>query len=241
MAAGRSTGKKVWTSGAQLRARGLATVRNRPQAPKHAGITTVIVDMKAPEVEVRPLRQMTGGSDFNEVCLQRPVRARRGRGRGAQHRGGRSPVATLGNERVSIGGSGSFYEGLATQLVQLVGEQPDRLAGGQIRVGSYLAEENALRLLNLRRVARSVEGAGPGPRRQRHQAEVGRSHGRRRGDHAALLGPEGARCSTGPAWLSGRHDHGRTRHGDRRRHLRGDPQSDRPSGYWACRATALIN
>src|SRR6201987_4384852 len=60
-------GQKVWTSGAHYCARGLATVRTDPEAPKHAGITTVIVDMKAPEVEVRPLRQMTGGSDFNEV------------------------------------------------------------------------------------------------------------------------------------------------------------------------------
>ena len=60
-------GQKVWTSGAQYCARGLATVRTDPDAPKHAGITTVIVDMKAPEVEVRPLRQITGGSDFNEV------------------------------------------------------------------------------------------------------------------------------------------------------------------------------
>ncbi|MGV0554895.1 acyl-CoA dehydrogenase family protein, partial [Mycobacterium kansasii] len=60
-------GQKVWTSGAHYCARGLATVRTDPDAPKHAGITTVIVDMKAPEVEVRPLRQITGGSDFNEV------------------------------------------------------------------------------------------------------------------------------------------------------------------------------
>uniref|UniRef100_UPI003F9476BF acyl-CoA dehydrogenase n=1 Tax=Mycobacterium sp. TaxID=1785 RepID=UPI003F9476BF len=60
-------GQKVWTSGAHYCARGLATVRTDPEAPKHAGITTVIIDMKAPEVEVRPLRQITGGSDFNEV------------------------------------------------------------------------------------------------------------------------------------------------------------------------------
>ena len=155
-------GQKVWTSGAHYCARGLATVRTDPEAPKHAGITTVIVDMKAPEVEVRPLRQITGGSDFNEVFFndlfvpdEDVV--------GEPNTGWTVARATLGNERVSIGGSGSFYEGLATQLVQLVQDQPDRLAGGRIRVGSYLAEENALRLLNLRRVARSVEGAGPGP------------------------------------------------------------------------------
>jgi 3-oxochol-4-en-24-oyl-CoA dehydrogenase len=155
-------GQKVWTSGAHYCARGLATVRTDPDARKHAGITTVIVDMKAPEVEVRPLRQITGGSDFNEVFFndlfvpdEDVV--------GAPNSGWTVARATLGNERVSIGGSGSFYEGLATALVELAQQHADRLAGADIRVGSYLANETALRLLNLRRVARSVEGAGPGP------------------------------------------------------------------------------
>ncbi|GBG36515.1 acyl-CoA dehydrogenase [Mycobacterium montefiorense] len=155
-------GQKVWTSGAHYCARGLATVRTDPDAPKHAGITTVIVDMKAPEVEVRPLRQITGGSDFNEVFFndlfvpdEDVV--------GTPNSGWTVARATLGNERVSIGGSGSFYEGLATALVELARQHADRLAGADIRVGSYLANETALRLLNLRRVARSVEGAGPGP------------------------------------------------------------------------------
>jgi alkylation response protein AidB-like acyl-CoA dehydrogenase len=155
-------GQKVWTSGAHYCARGLATVRTDPDARKHAGITTVIVDMKAPEVEVRPLRQITGGSDFNEVFFndlfvpdEDVV--------GAPNSGWTVARATLGNERVSIGGSGSFYEGLATALVEMAQQHADRLAGADIRVGSYLANETALRLLNLRRVARSVEGAGPGP------------------------------------------------------------------------------
>jgi alkylation response protein AidB-like acyl-CoA dehydrogenase len=155
-------GQKVWTSGAHYCARGLATVRTDPDARKHAGITTVIVDMKAPEVEVRPLRQITGGSDFNEVFFndlfvpdEDVV--------GAPNSGWTVARATLGNERVSIGGSGSFYEGLATALVELAQQHADRLAGADIRVGSYLANETALRLLNLRRVARSVEGAAPGP------------------------------------------------------------------------------
>jgi alkylation response protein AidB-like acyl-CoA dehydrogenase len=154
-------GQKVWTSGAQYCARGLATVRTDTEVPKHAGITTVIVDMNAPEVEVRPLRQMTGGAEFNEVFFndlfvpdEDVV--------GAPNSGWTVARATLGNERVSIGGSGSFYEGLAAELVRAA-QRSDRLAGAVIRVGYYLAEENALRLLNLRRAARSVEGAGPGP------------------------------------------------------------------------------
>ena len=195
-------GQKVWTSGAHYCARGLATVRTDPQASKHGGITTVIVDMKAPEVEVRPLRQITGGSDFNEVFFndlfvpdEDVV--------GEPNTGWTVARATLGNERVSIGGSGSFYEGLATQLVQLVGEQPDRLAGGRIRVGSFLAEENALRILNLRRVARSVEGAGPGPEGNITKLKLAEHMVEGAAIMAALLGPEVA-VLDGPGVLSGR-------------------------------------
>jgi alkylation response protein AidB-like acyl-CoA dehydrogenase len=195
-------GQKVWTSGAHYCARGLATVRTDPEAPKHAGITTVIVDMKAPEVEVRPLRQITGGSDFNEVFFndlfvpdEDVV--------GEPNTGWTVARATLGNERVSIGGSGSFYEGLATQLVQLVRDHPDRLAGGRIRVGSYLAEENALRLLNLRRVARSVEGAGPGPEGNITKLKLAEHMVEGAAIMAALTGPEVALLD-GPGALSGR-------------------------------------
>jgi len=194
-------GQKVWTSGAQHCARGLATVRTDPDAPKHAGITTVIVDMKAPEVEVRPLRQITGGSEFNEVFFndlfvpdEDVV--------GAPNSGWTVARATLGNERVSIGGSGTFYEGLASKLVQLA-QASDRLAGARIRVGNFLADDHALRLLNLRRAARSVEGAGPGPegnvtklKLAEHMIEGGAISG-------ALLGPEVALLD-GPGAVVGR-------------------------------------
>ena len=218
-------GQKVWTSGAHYCARGLATVRTDPEAPKHAGITTVIVDMKAPEVEVRPLRQITGGSDFNEVFFndlfvpdEDVV--------GEPNTGWTVARATLGNERVSIGGSGSYYAGLATQLVQQVKDQPDRLAGGRTRVGSYLAEENALRLLNLRRVARSVEGAGPGPEGNVTKLKLADHMIEGAAITAALAGPETALLD-GAGALAGRLVMSARAHGDRRRHLRGDPQSDR--------------
>jgi alkylation response protein AidB-like acyl-CoA dehydrogenase len=181
-------GQKVWTSGAQHCARGLATVRTDPDAPKHAGITTVIVDMKAPEVEVRPLRQITGGSEFNEVFFndlfvpdEDVV--------GAPNSGWTVARATLGNERVSIGGSGSFYEGLASKLVQLA-QASDRLAGGRIRVGNFLADDHALRLLNLRRAARSVEGAGPGPEGNVTKLKLAEHMIEGGAISAALLGPE---------------------------------------------------
>ncbi|MBW0017469.1 MAG: acyl-CoA dehydrogenase [Mycobacterium sp.] len=194
-------GQKVWTSGAQYCARGLATVRTDPDAPKHAGITTVIVDMKAPEVEVRPLRQMTGGSEFNEVFFndlfvpdEDVV--------GAPNSGWTVARATLGNERVSIGGSGSFYEALAPELVKLT-QSSDRLAGTAIRVGFYLAEENALRLLNLRRAARSVEGAGPGPEGNVTKLKLADHMVEGAAIMAALQGPEVALLD-GPGAVSGR-------------------------------------
>jgi alkylation response protein AidB-like acyl-CoA dehydrogenase len=194
-------GQKVWTSGAQHCARGLATVRTDPDAPKHAGITTVIVDMKAPEVEVRPLRQITGGSEFNEVFFndlfvpdEDVV--------GAPNSGWTVARATLGNERVSIGGSGSFYEGLASKLVQLA-QASDRLAGARIRVGNFLADDHALRLLNLRRAARSVEGAGPGPEGNVTKLKLAEHMIEGGAISAALLGPEVALLD-GPGAVVGR-------------------------------------
>ncbi|NED59865.1 acyl-CoA dehydrogenase, partial [Streptomyces sp. SID10244] len=61
------TGQKMWTSGAHEAALGLATVRTDPDAPKHDGITTMVIDMTAPGVDIRPLRDAAGSSLFNEV------------------------------------------------------------------------------------------------------------------------------------------------------------------------------
>jgi alkylation response protein AidB-like acyl-CoA dehydrogenase len=195
-------GQKVWTSGAQICSRGFATVRTDPDAPKHAGITTVIIDMKGPGVEVRPLRQITGGAEFNEVFFN-DVFVPDEDVVGEPNAGWTVARATLGNERVSIGGGGSFYEGIAAQLIALTQKNGERLAGAEVRVGNYLAEDHALRLLNLRRAARSVEGSGPGPEGNITKLKVA--------DHmidgaalsAALLGPEIA-LFDGPGALAGR-------------------------------------
>ncbi|KAA1250955.1 acyl-CoA dehydrogenase [Mycobacterium simiae] len=195
-------GQKVWTSGAQYCARGLATVRTDPEAPKHAGITTVIIDMKGPGVEVRPLRQITGGSEFNEVFFN-DVFVPDEDVVGAPNSGWTVARATLGNERVSIGGSGSFYEGLAAKLVQLAQREVNRLAGAEIRVGTFLAEDHALRLLNLRRAARSVEGAGPGPEGNVTKLKLAEHMIEGAAISAALLGPEIALVD-GPGSVVGR-------------------------------------
>jgi alkylation response protein AidB-like acyl-CoA dehydrogenase len=195
-------GQKVWTSGAQYCSRGLATVRTDPDAPKHAGITTVIIDMKGAGVEVRPLRQITGGSEFNEVFFN-DVFVPDEDVVGSPNSGWTVARATLGNERVSIGGSGSFYEGLAAKLVQLAQQYADRSAGAEVRVGYYLAEDHALRLLNLRRAARSVEGAGPGPEGNVTKLKLAEHMVEGGAISAALVGPEVA-LTDGPGAVVGR-------------------------------------
>ena len=195
-------GQKVWTSGAHYCQRGLATVRTDPDAPKHAGITTVIIDMKAPGVEVRPLRQITGGSDFNEVFFN-DVFVPDEDVVGEPNTGWTVARATLGNERVSIGGGGSYYAGVAKQLVHLTQQHADQLAGVTVRVGTFLADEHALRLLNLRRAARSIEGAGPGPEGNVTKLTVAEHMGEGAAIAAALLGPEIA-LADGPAGLVSR-------------------------------------
>lgn len=155
-------GQKVWTSGAHYAGMGFATVRTNPDVPKHEGITTMVVDMHAPGVEVRPLKMTNGGSEFNEVFFN-DVFVPDDDVVGPVDGGWTVARATLGNESVSIGsgGGGMSYPGPA--LLRPFDAHPDRLAGGTVRLGRYIAEHQAMGLLNLRAANRAVSGGGPGP------------------------------------------------------------------------------
>ena len=183
------TGQKVWTSGAHYCRRGLATVRTDFDGPKHAGITMVILDMKAPGVEVRPLRQITGGSEFNEVFFN-DVFVPDEDVVGEPNAGWTVARATLGNERVSIGGGGGDLAPASAWLVHLAQTHGDRMVGAVGRVGRFLAEDEAMRLLNLRSATRSIEGAGPGPEGNITKLKLA-EHFQEQGVIAVgLLGPE---------------------------------------------------
>ncbi len=155
-------GQKVWTSGAHYAGFGLATIRTDPDVPKHEGITTMVIDLHAEGVEVRPLRMVTGQSEFNEVFFN-DVFVPDDDVVGPVNSGWTVARATLGNESVSIGGGQGGMTMPADMVLAPFDANPGRLAGGAGRVGRHVARSEAMAVLNMRSAHRAVEGGGPGP------------------------------------------------------------------------------
>ncbi|MEU4463911.1 acyl-CoA dehydrogenase family protein [Streptomyces sp. NPDC024017] len=156
-------GQKVWTSGAQFADYGLLLARTDPDVVKQAGITAFLVPMDATGVEVRPIRQMSGGASFNEVFLSSvrvPDRLRIGR----PGQGWEVATTTLAFERTASGGGnrrkgGTFADVLA--LARSLGRTEDPLVRQRL---ADLYVRAALRAATVDRVARtSAAGGRPGP------------------------------------------------------------------------------
>ena len=158
----RIDGQKVWTSSAHLADFGLATVRTNPDAPKHQGITMMVIDMHAPGVTVRPLKMPSGDSDFNEVFFD-GVFVPDADVVGPVDGGWTVARATLGNESVSIGGGDGGLAMPAGAFIAPLDAHPERLPGGAGRVGRQIARTHAMGVLNQRSAYRAAAGGGPGP------------------------------------------------------------------------------
>ena len=156
-------GQKVWTSLAHIAKWGLVIVRTDPTAVKHSGITAFVVDMHAPGVEVRPLRQMTGGAEFNEVYFT-DVRVPAAEMLGSPGEGWRVSLTTLMNERTAIGGSTPPRgAGPIAHAVELFNELDDAQQPlYRNRLMELWCEAEAIRLNNLRAAANRRMGS-PGP------------------------------------------------------------------------------
>ena len=147
-------GQKVWSSGAHLSRWGLATVRTDPDAAKHAGITMMVVDMRSSGVDVRPLRQITGESHFNETFLD-DVFVPDDNVIGEPGQGWPLVRETLGNER-SVLGDGAGPGPLISETLALLERNPSVVSDHV--VGSHIAREFALRLMNFRRSLQTLAG-----------------------------------------------------------------------------------
>jgi alkylation response protein AidB-like acyl-CoA dehydrogenase len=157
-------GQKVWTSGAQYSDIGEIICRTDPELPKHKGLTGFVVDMKAPGVEVRPLRQMTGGASFNEVFFT-DVRVPDDHRLGDVNGGWTVALTTLMNERAAIGAGGVGGGGAGlTRMLGLVrwlglGDEPlVRQELADLYIHLSVAKYN-----NARGLAKIKAGQLPGP------------------------------------------------------------------------------
>jgi alkylation response protein AidB-like acyl-CoA dehydrogenase len=158
-------GQKVWTSGAQRARYALLLARTDPDAEKHAGLTAFAIDMHAPGVEVRPLRQMNGGSDFNEVFLS-DVHIPDAERLGDVGAGWAVAHATLAQERYNMPriprrGSGAIATAVAVWQARADQTSAEALALKD-RLLQHWVEAEALRLLQARAATlRALGGSGP--------------------------------------------------------------------------------
>ena len=162
-------GQKVWTTVAHISRWGMLLARTNPDVPKHDGLSYFVLDMKAPGVDVRPLYQITGEAEFNEVFMT-DVRIPHDQMLGKEGQGWQVAITTLMNERVAIGGGGSKKKGGGgiSQLLKLWSQRKSgALSAGQEailrdRVTQSYIDNELLRLTSQR--ARATQKSGnPGP------------------------------------------------------------------------------
>ena len=164
-------GQKVWTSGAASCNRGFATVRTDPDKPKHDGITMMVIDLEAPGVEIRPLREASGGEVFCEVFFD-DVFVPDDDVVGPVDGGWKVARSTLGNERVSIGSGGGVGEG-GFDLLDIVHRYAPGDCGrvGSGRPAAVGTTRHAPAQPAFRGTRRRRRGTGPGGKRR--QVAVG--------------------------------------------------------------------
>ena len=159
-------GQKIWTSGAHYSDYGVIVVRTDPTAPKHKGLSYFYIDMKAPGVQIKPIKQLTGDSDFNEVYFT-DVRVSDSQRLGEVGQGWQVSLTTLMNERAAIGGSfGQMDVSLAMSVaaeVEIDGRPALEDAAVRARIADWYVQEAGLKYTGYRSLTALSRGALPGP------------------------------------------------------------------------------
>jgi alkylation response protein AidB-like acyl-CoA dehydrogenase len=187
-------GQKVWTSGAHNARFAILVARTDPDQPKHFGLTYFLCDMTDPGVDIRPLRQITGEAEFNEVFLT-DVRVPDSQRLGAVGEGWKVANATLNNERVSIGRSTAREAGMIGVVARTWREHPEkRTPELHDRLLKLWVEAEVFRITGARLRQKLAQGQ-PGPEGSAMKLTFARISQQLSGLELELLGEEGLRYS----------------------------------------------
>ena len=234
-------GQKIWTSGAHYSDYGLLLTRSDPNVPKHAGLTAFFIDMRAPGVEVRPIHQMSGASNFNEVFFT-DLRVPDAQRLGAPGAGWKVAITTLMNERLAVGeirrpDLADLIE--LARAVELDGRPAIADPSVRERIADWHARSQGLTYTRFRILTALSRGATPGPENSIAKVvnaaksagnRVVRHGSARHGGRGDRSGPGAdARDVPGRAAVVSQPPH-------RRRHGRDPAQHHRRTGARDCRA-----
>ena len=187
-------GQKVWTSGAHNASFAILVARTNPEVAKHAGLTYFLCDMRAPGVDVRPLRQITGEAEFNEVFLT-DVHIPDSQRLGDEGQGWKVATATLNNERVAIGGDIPRESGMVGVVSRAWREHPgSRTPELHDRLLRLWVEAEVTRLTGARLRQKLAVGE-PGPEGSAMKLAFARIAQEASGLELELLGEDGLRYS----------------------------------------------
>lgn len=199
-------GQKVWTSGAHNAAFAILVARTDPEQPKHAGLTYFVCPMTDPGVEVRPLRQITGEAEFNEVFLT-DVRIPDGYRLGAVGEGWRVANATLNSERVSIGGHDTGREsGMIGRVARTWREHPEAHTPElRERLLRLWVDAEVFRITG-QRLRQKLASGHPGPEGSAMKLGFARIAQQLSGLELEILGEQGLRYESDQGWAMVRPD-----------------------------------
>ncbi|MBH81412.1 MAG: acyl-CoA dehydrogenase [Gammaproteobacteria bacterium] len=159
-------GQKIWTSGAHYSDWGILVTRSDPSVPKHKGLTYFFLDMKSPGVEIKPIKQISGDANFNEVYFT-DVRIPDSQRLGEVGQGWQVSITTLMNERASIGGGSSpvrfssLFE--LAQKVNIDGKPAIEDSSVRAKLADWYCQESGLKYTGYRSMTALSQGAVPGP------------------------------------------------------------------------------
>ena len=158
-------GQKVWTSGAHFSDYGILVVRHDPNLEKHKGMTFFFVDMKSPGIEVKPIKQITGGSSFNEVYFTDVVIPDSQR-LGEIGDGWKVAITTLMNERLAVGDANGADVEDAFRWAKTQDDYGEPLINNKsvrASIADWYCEANGLKNTKLRTMSALSRGETPGP------------------------------------------------------------------------------